>query len=238
MRSDDALVKCNMQVTFMIDSNPIFPAPIATVDTVLMTLSRGALSVGLIERERPPFAGMAALPGGYVHVPDDATLEAAAARILHDKARVECRFLEQLGTFSGAARDPRGWSLTVAYFALVPEAALLDANKTLALHPVAALPPLAFDHAEIVAAAVARLRGKSSYSALPAFLLPPLFTLGDLHDVYQQVLGLRLDPASFRRKIIDQGIVEAGESRRVGAHRPATLYRLRAGQALPFQHRI
>lgn len=215
-----------------------FPSPIATVDAVLLTLSGGVLSVGLIEREQPPFAGQAALPGGYVHVPEDATLEAAAARILRDKARMECRFLEQLGTFSGAARDPRGWSLTVAYFALVPEAELLAAAGALTLHPVERLPPLAFDHAAIVAAAVARLRGKSSYSALPAFLLPPLFTLTELHAVYQLVLGTRLDPASFRRKVMDQGIVEAADARRIGAHRPAGLYRLRAGQALPFTHRI
>ncbi len=215
-----------------------FPSPIVTVDAVLMTLSQGVLSVGLMQRDRPPFAGVAALPGGYVHVPEDSTLEASAHRILQDKARVDCRFLEQLGTFSGAARDPRGWSLTVAYFTLVPEAELLAADGTLSLHPVDTLPPLAFDHAAVIEAAVARLRGKSSYSALPAFLLPPLFTLTELHAVYQQVLGTRLDQASFRRKMTDQGIVEAADARRVGAHRPAGLYRLRTGRAFPFQHRI
>ena len=216
----------------------IFPTPIATVDTVLMTLSRETLAVGLITRESAPFSGTLALPGGYVHIEEDGTLEASAARILRDKARVDCRYLEQLGTFGGADRDPRGWSMTVAYFALVPEIDLVAADTALTLHPVDALPPLAFDHAQIVRAAVARLRGKSSYSALPAFLLPPLFTLTELHTVYQQVLDLRLDPASFRRKIIDQGIVEAAETRRMGAHRPANLYKLRAGRALPFNHRI
>ncbi len=101
--------------------------------------------------------------------------------------------------------------------------------------PVAALPPLAFDHAAIIEAAVARLRGKSSYSALPAFLLPPLFTLTELHAVYQQVLGTRLDPASFRRKIIDQGIVEAVDGRRVGAapSRRAVSASGRAGEPVP-----
>ncbi len=218
-------------------SEPAHPAPIATVDAALLTLQDGALCVGLLQRDRAPFHGTHALPGGFVHVPDDADLAASAARILRDKARVECRFLEQLGTFSGAARDPRGWSLSVAYFALVPAAALVAGGGALALHPVAALPALAFDHAAIIAAAVGRLRGKSSYSALPAFLLPELFTVAELHAVYQQVLGTRLDPASFRRKMLDQGIVEAAD-RRVGAHRPAVLYRLRAGEAMPFPHRI
>ena len=219
-------------------AKPAFPVPIVTVDTVLLTVHDGVLAVGLIRRDRAPFVGALALPGGYVHVPEDGSLEVSATRILQDKTRVECRFLEQLGTFSGPVRDPRGWSLTIAYFALMPDGELLAAEGTLSLHPVDDLPGLAFDHAAIVEAAVARLRGKSSYSALPAFLLPPLFTLTELHTVYQQVLGTRLDPASFRRKIVEQGIVEAADGRRVGAHRPAVLYRLRAGQAAPFHHRI
>ena len=216
-----------------------FPTPIVTVDAVLMTLSDGALAVGLIRREQPPFAGTHALPGGYVHVQEDDTLEAAAARILRDKARVECRFLEQLGTISGATRDPRGWSLTVAYFALVTAAELVAADSMLSLHPLT-------DAATIGI----RSRQPSSRPRSPAYagnraippsppsLLPPLFTLSELHATYQQVLGTRLDPASFRRKIIDQGIVETAETRRVGAHRPAELYRLKAGKALPFQNRI
>lgn len=216
----------------------VFPAPIATVDAVLMTLHEGELCVGLVRRDQAPFAGKLALPGGYVHVPQDRDLEACASRILRAKAGVDCRHIEQLATFSGARRDPRGWSLTVAYFALVPQADLLTADSALLLHPVARLPALAFDHAGIVSAAVERLRGKSGYFALPAFLLPELFTMAELHAVYQQVLGTRLDPASFRRKIADQDIVEAADGRRVGAHRPAALFRLRAGRAHRFEHRI
>ncbi|MGI3776782.1 MAG: NUDIX hydrolase [Janthinobacterium lividum] len=215
-----------------------FPSPIATVDVVLMTLHQGALCVGLVRRDVAPFAGRLALPGGYVHVPQDRDLDACAARILRAKARVDCRHLEQLGTFGGARRDPRGWSLTVAYFALVPASELTTAGSALLLHPAEGLRALAFDHAGIVSAAVERLRGKSSYFALPAFLLPELFTMAELHAVYQQVLGTRLDPASFRRKVTDQDIVEAAESRRTGTHRPAALYRLRAGRAHRFEHRI
>ncbi len=210
---------------------PAFPAPIATVDAILLTLAEGALAVGLVARGQAPYKGKLALPGGYVHVQEDRSLEEAAARILRDKARLTCRYLEQLATFSGARRDPRGWSLTVAYFALVPAAELASAGGALTLHPVDALPPLAFDHAAIVAAAVARLRGKSGYLALPAYLLPPLFTMAELHRVYEQVLGTRLDPASFRRKIADQRIVEPAQGgMRIGAHRPAALYRLSPDQ--------
>ena len=220
-----------MQIT----SNTTFPSPIATVDAVLLTLDEGALSVGLLKRDRAPHKGKLALPGGYVHTDEDASLEAAAARILRDKAGTSCRFLEQLATFSGARRDPRGWSLSVAYFALLPAADLSAAGGVLTLAPVDRLPALAFDHAAIIAAAVERLRGKSSYFALPAYLLPPLFTLAELHGVYEQVLGTRLDRASFRRKVAEQDIVEPADGEvRGGAHRPATLYRLHPGRPHPF----
>jgi 8-oxo-dGTP diphosphatase len=185
----------------------------------------------------PPFAGALALPGGYVRVDEDAGLEAAARRVLRTKANLAPRYLEQLGTFGGAGRDPRGWSLSVSYYVLLSEAEAAAA----ALHavPADALPALPFDHAAIVAAALRRLRGKSTYSSLPAFLLPPLFTLGELHRVYEQVIGTRLDPASFRRKIEDQRIIEkvAGQ-RREGAHRPAQLFRLVPDSAPEFDRRI
>lgn len=206
---------------------------------MLLTLCDGALSVGLLRRDRAPHQGMLALPGGYVHVQEDDDLQATAGRILREKAGTACRYLEQLGTFGGRMRDPRGWSLSVAYFALLPADDIVAAGGALSLQPVDRLPELAFDHAAIVGAAVERLRGKSGYFALPAFLLPPLFTMAELHQVYEQVLGTRLDRASFRRKVGEQDIVEPAEgSQRTGAHRPAALYRLRAGRPHPFQRHI
>ena len=216
-----------------------FPSPIATVDAVLLTLADGALSVGLLKRDRAPHKGRLALPGGYVHTDKDADLDAAAARILRAKTGTTCRFLEQLATFSGSGRDPRGWSLSVAYFALLPADELRTAGGVLSLAPVDRLPTLAFDHGAIVATAVERLRGKSSYFALPAYLLPPAFTLTELHGVYEQVLGTRLDRASFRRKVAEQDIVEPADGeQRTGAHRPATLYRLHPGRPHPFGRRL
>jgi hypothetical protein len=89
------------------------------------------------------------------------------------------------------------------------------------------VPALPFDHNAIVAAALARLRGKASYSSLPAFLLPRTFTLSQLQDVYERVLGQTLDKSSFRRKIEAQGMITpVDEMVRGGRHRPAQLYRL------------
>ncbi len=211
-----------------------FSTPIATVDVVLLTLMSGGLAVVLAVRERPPFAERLALPGGYIHVDRDDDTAATARRVLAAKAGLDAPHLEQLYTFSGGVRDPRGWSLSVAYYALVPAGRLdrvpgLEAVPAapVVVVPVDALPQLPFDHGAIVKAAVDRVRSKSAYSSLPAFLLDGAFTLAELQDVYERVIGTRLDKASFRRKIEDQSLITPiPGARRGGAHRPAQLYRL------------
>ena len=90
------------------------PAVICTVDVVLLTLEQATLKVALVRREREPFAQALALPGGYIHTQDDVDAQASAVRVLRDKAGLESPYLEQLATFTGAVRDPRGWSVAVA----------------------------------------------------------------------------------------------------------------------------
>lgn len=206
-----------------------FPSPIATVDIALFTLAEGRLCVMLAKRpaDADLFAGAFALPGGYVHTDADDDTEGCARRVLKSKVGLVIPYLEQLYTFSGKFRDPRGWSLSVAYYAVMPAAGLTGADLRLA--PVDAMPALPFDHNHIVAQAVERLRAKSAYSSLPTFLLPAKFTLDELHAVYCQVMGVDLNKVSFRRKIEAQGIVAPlpGE-KHYGAHRPAQLYRVAA----------
>ena len=211
------------------------PPLIYTVDVVLLTLLDGALHVALLAREHAPWAGQLALPGGYVHPQEDASAQASAVRVLQHKARVVSPYLEQLATFSGPARDPRGWSVAVAYYALVPSC-VLQAHAALQWLPVHQLPPLAFDHAEMVAAAVARVRGKSQYSSLPVHLCAEPFTLPQLQLVYEAVLGEALNKVSFRRKMEEWGMLEPvpGALQGGGAHRPAQLYRLRP----PFRRQL
>ena len=213
----------------------LHPPLICTVDVVLLTLLEGALHVALLAREHAPWAGQLALPGGYVHPQEDASAQASAVRVLQHKARVVSPYLEQLATFSGPARDPRGWSVAVAYYALVPFC-VLQAHAALQWLPVHQLPPLAFDHAEMVAAAVARVRGKSQYSSLPVHLCAEPFTLPQLQLVYEAVLGEALNKVSFRRKMEEWGMLEPvpGALQGGGAHRPAQLYRLRP----PFRRQL
>ena len=218
-----------------------YPTPLATVDLVLLTLRDGVLSVVLVRRDRPPFEGRLALPGGFVHVEEDEDLAATARRVLREKTGLAAPYLEQLYTFGGRNRDERGWSLSVAYFALLPDIAPDPASGREILE-VDGLPHLPFDHSRIVEQAVARLRGKSSYSSLPVYLMPERFTLDELQSVYERVLGQPLDRGSFRRQIDYQGFVEPvpGEFRRPegGRGRPAQLYRLGARRLKEFGRRV
>ncbi len=205
------------------------PSVLCTVDVVLLTLSRGRLCVGLLRRETAPFLGVPALPGGYVHAQEDSDALGTAMRVLDTKLGLESPYLEQVGTFSGPARDPRGWSISIAYAALVPEQLLTSRAPGFGLVKVDELPQLPFDHGAIVELAVRRVRNKSVYSSLPAQFCGERFTLPELQNVYEAVLGEQLNKVSFRRKMVELDMLEPlpGELQRGKAHRPAQLYRLR-----------
>ena len=205
------------------------PRPSVTADVIIFTLRQNDLQVLLIKRRFPPFAGTWAIPGGFVQI--DESLEEAALRELEEEAGVRDVFLEQLYTFGDPGRDPRARVITVTYLALVTAAGIQpqagdDAAET-RWWSVYDLPPLAFDHAGILAYALQRLRYKLEYSAVGFELLPEHFTLSDLQNTYEIILGERLDKRNFRRKILDAEVIEETGDLRTGEGRPAKLYRFR-----------
>ena len=208
---------------------------ICTVDVVLLCLRNATLHVALWIRDKSPFENCAALPGGYVHAEKDADTLDAARRMLREKTGIASPYLEQLGTFSGATRDPRGWSISVAYYALVP-ADLIGPTPGLLMQAVDQLKGLPFDHKDIVLAAVERVRNKSSYSSLPVHLCGEQFTLPQLQGVYEAVLGEPINKVSFRRKMDELDMLEPVEgAQETGrANRPAQLYRLKS----EYRHRL
>lgn len=218
-----------------------FPRPTLTVDIVPLTIHDDALCLLRAIRPNAPFAGRAALIGGFVHVDEDATLGETARRVLREKAGIEHLYVEQLSTFSGRDRDPRGWSASVAYYSLAPYsrlASVLD-RPGLELVPVAGAVGMPFDHDLIASAAVERLRGKGAYSDLPARFLPEVFTLTELHRTYQIALGETINGDAFRRKIAERGFLEdLGAKRRdEWATKPSRLFRLKPGVAV-FDRRL
>lgn len=204
--------------------------PIVSVDVVLLTLKEGMLFTALALRDKEPFEGKWALPGGYIHVDEDQDDVDAAARILLAKAGLQSPYFEQLGTFAGRDRDPRGWSVAIAHYALVPFEQLAHVEHDhLKWVPADGLRSLPFDHLKILQTALARVRSKTLYSSLPLYLMPELFTLTELQKVYEGVLGAGLDKHGFRRRIKELDIlveVTGAMSTGVG-HRPAQQYRLK-----------
>lgn len=200
-----------------------------SVDVVLLTLIEQQLHAVLLKRATAPFAGVWALPGGYIHAEEDADAKASAARVLRTKVGIEGAYLEQLATFSGPARDPRGWSVAIAYCALLPLQNLPPDRADISVVPVSALPQLPFDHRAIVDTALARVRSKSLYSSLPVHLCGETFTLPQLQQVYENILGEPLNKVSFRRKMDEMDWLEAvaGLMQSGAAHRPAQLYRVK-----------
>jgi len=213
---------------------PDFERPLVTVDVVIFTVIEEQLKVLLVRRPETatdPFPGRLALPGGFINVDVDASLHDCALRKLGEKTGFKTPYLEQLGSWGSATRDPRGWCATHVYFALVPPPEDRDTTGSAASEWVevgtALRKRLAFDHAEILAAAVERLRGKVEYTSLPAFLLQEPFTLPQLQRTYEIVLGRPMDKSAFRKRMLDaQFLVEAG-SIAGDAGRAAMGYRIR-----------
>lgn len=200
------------------------PRAALAVDCVVFGLDTVSLKVLLIQRQLQPFQHVWALPGGFVRL--DETLDAAARRELEEAVGVVDVYLEQLYSFSAIDRDPRERVVTVAYYALAKLSDLGIADATVGWFPLDDLPKLAFDHAEIVACAHERLRGKVRYAPVGFELLPPRFSLTQLQRVYEVILGTELDKRNFRRKLLAMELlVETAEVEQGVRHRAARLYR-------------
>ena len=203
-----------------------------TVDIVIFTIKNDALKVLLVKRKLAPYKDQWALPGGFVR--EKEALDHAARRELEEETGVKDVYLEQLYTFGKPQRDPRGRIVTVAYFALVSSNKIIKPIAKTDVyeadwHSMYDLPKkLAFDHADILAYALKRLRYKLEYTTVGFQLLPRKFTLTELQNVYEIIMHKKLDKRNFRKKIASLNVLKAlNETKMEGAHRPAQLYTFR-----------
>lgn len=204
--------------------------------------SEATIWLPLVRRTRPPFSGSWALPGGPI--PWNETLVDTAVRTLSDAVPHDPSYLEQLYSFGAVERSAQAQRLvTIAYWALYGEQDLAEAlprrgedrqgesDPNVAWFSADALPELAFDHWEIVTYALDRLRSKTEYSTIAYRFLGGTFTLAQLREVREAILGEAIDPANFRRQTLAQGhVVDTGARTSGDRHRPARLYQF-AGTA-------
>jgi 8-oxo-dGTP diphosphatase len=217
------------------------------VDNVIFSVDtqQNRLLVLLVMRHDEPFLGQWSLPGTLVR--NGESLEDGAHRILAEKIRVNNLYLEQLYTFGGPGRDPRESPgsfgvryLSVSYFALVrfEEADLIaDGVSGIAWYPIKQVPQLAFDHNQVLEYGYRRLRNKLEYSPVAFDVLPELFTLSDLYQLYTTVLGENFsDYSNFRARLLKLGfLADTGLKVSRGAGRPASLYRFDAEAFAPLK---
>lgn len=218
---------------------------VVSVDTALLSTFDGALHALVRRREDGGEEASWALPGGFV--PADRSLDDAALSVLRARSGIDAVYLEQLYTFGALRRDPRTRVITVAYYALVHgerfrQAAAAseevrhgrievpwegETGGAVELRDAEGRPmPLAFDHDEILGMAIKRIRGKLGYTPIGYQLLPEEFTLRQLQEVHETILGRPLNKDSFRRRMLASGELEATGRREDDVeHRPAELYR-------------
>jgi 8-oxo-dGTP diphosphatase len=217
--------------------------PALAVDLVILTIEEGEVCAVVMPRDDLA-KGAFALPGGFVR--HGQSLDQTVERVFAEKTGLSGIAFEQLATYGDPARDPRGHVVSVVYLALVPAMRLAQASLAAGLQLAAirvtwtgetggpataqakgAVLPLAFDHAAILGDTIRRLRGKIDYSLIGFGLLPPRFTLRDVQQVHEAILGRSLHKPAFRRKLLDRGILrETGQTETGGAYRPAALFEL------------
>lgn len=205
-----------------------YPKAANTVDAVVFTVDpdEGSLQILLIRRGREgePFFDHWALPGGFIEI--DETLEESLHRELREETGLRLSYVEQLHTFGDPGRDPRGRVISTAFIALVSPVEVHGGDDAAEAKwfDIRNLPSLAFDHAKIIHRGLHRLRARILNTPLAACLLPQEFTLRELQQVYDIVLGSPQNRINFRKRILFSGCLEETGNLRRGSHRPATLY--------------
>lgn len=204
-----------------------------TVDNVIFGFEEGTLQVLLIKRNIEPASGEWALPGNFVEATE--ILDDAAVRVLEQLTGVRDVYLEQVRIFGKIDRHPYGRVVTVAYYSLVKSSDFELSPASIATkakwQPVHEVGTLAFDHNEVLATCLERLKQRVRARPVGFELLPPKFTLTELQNLYEAILETTLDKRNFRKKIISMNLlVDLNELQEGVAHRPAKLYRFDEGK--------
>jgi 8-oxo-dGTP diphosphatase len=192
------------------------------VDPVIFTVEQDKLKVLLHQREKEPFENAYELPGGLLR--DGEMPEERLKQKLEEMVGKEKIYFDQFSTFTNPDRDPRKRTVSLGYIALVNEEEVKKEERWLEARD---LPEMAFDHERIISEAESYLRDNLDTVIIQQFM-PELFPLNDLQKAYEAIEQEECDNRNFRRRMIDQDIVEKTDKKQKDVpHRPATLYRFR-----------
>lgn len=198
-----------------------------SVDCIIFGFSEGKLNLLLLKRNFKPAQGEWSLMGGFVQ--QDESVDDAAKRVLFELTGLDNVYMEQVGAFGAPDRDPCGRVVSIAYYALVN----IDEydRELVASHnaywvDIHELPPLIFDHDEMVAQARALMKVKSSNEPIGFNLLPELFTLSNLQSLYEAIYDEPIDKRNFRKKIAEMDFIEVTDKiDKMSSRRGAALYK-------------
>ena len=190
-----------------------YPHPAVTTDCVIFGYDvKDGLSVLLVKRGGDPYKGCWAFPGGFMKIDEDA--ETGARRELKEETDLDAAYMEEFGCFTDVNRDPRERVITIAFYALVRKADVKggDDAEDARWFPVSEIPSLAFDHDRILRVAQSRLKEKIHFEPVGFELLPEVFTMPQLQELYESILEVKFDRRNFSSKMLKLGILtETGE---------------------------
>jgi 8-oxo-dGTP diphosphatase len=191
-----------------------YPRPMVTTDILVFGWDAKQLRVMLIRRKNDPYRDCWAIPGGFIDM--DETLEETARRELEEETGISRVPLHRFGVFGAPGRDPRGRTVTVAYMAflrpeLLRRAKAGDDAAEVCWFPARRAPKLAFDHSKMLRQAVGWLREFVIREPSWLALLPRTFSIMEVQNLYESILGRKMDTRGFRRRMIASGwIRESG----------------------------
>jgi 8-oxo-dGTP diphosphatase len=196
-----------------------YPHPAVTADCVIFGFDGVSIKVLLIQRGIEPYKGQWAFPGGFLKMNE--TVEECAKRELEEETGLKSASVEQFYTFSAVNRDPRERVITVAHYALVRLSEVKGGDdaasaKWFAMNEI---PSLAFDHDHILRLAVKCLKERICFEPIGFELLPEVFTMTELQNLYEAILEVKFDRRNFYNKMLKLGILSDAEPRPANASR-------------------
>lgn len=206
-----------------------YPHPAVTSDCVIFGFDGVAIKVLLIQRGIEPYKDKWAFPGGFMQI--DETVEECAKRELEEETGLKTTSVEQFYTFSDVNRDPRERVITVAHYALVRLEEVKGGDDAMSAQWFAMneIPSLAFDHDRILRMAVNRLKERICFEPIGFELLPEIFTMSTLQNLYESILEVKFDRRNFYNKMLKLGILSEAEERPKNASRRTPIkYRFNA----------